>query len=257
MDESEVFEMFLQELKDEAARNGESFDLNDNEARQLFDLMQEEFLSEMEDESNFVSSEYETAKPVEGTIEPLQSTAGDLSIDGGNPNVPASLNNSGAPVPLVPQDPERLAKVEALQEALPGLPLSRINNVVNAFEKTLGYPSMLTLVPILRETMPDNVTSRWLKRVNNSNAEFALRKASEDNTVDVSLLNSMLQVKANYGFIQGALDFHADQYKKYGLVRTLSTYICQSRFAVPTLPHTLLFVFSLQLPIVTVSYCKC
>ncbi|KAL3910110.1 MAG: hypothetical protein SGILL_007819, partial [Bacillariaceae sp.] len=226
MDEAEIFEMFLQELKEEAARNGEIFDLNVEDARELFDAMQEEFMSELEEGGDIASGEFtqtllESSLASEG---PFDATAGTFessqkdSLDNvSNAEVLASSNEPTLAVPPIHQDPERLSKIESLQEALPGLPLSRINKVVDAFDKTLGYPSMLALVPILRETMPDYVTSRWLKRVNNSNAEFALRKASEDNAVDISLLNSMLQVKANYGFIQGALDFHTDQYRKHGL----------------------------------------
>jgi hypothetical protein len=57
MDESDVFDMFLQELKEEAAKNGESFDLNEDEAHELFDLMQEEILSELEGEEGLFGSE--------------------------------------------------------------------------------------------------------------------------------------------------------------------------------------------------------
>ena len=230
MDESELFQLFFRELREEALSNGETFDLNEDEARELFDLMQEEFLSELHDDEDFVSSESEEFdQDSKGFTTPLDQSFGDqvATIESSSDDLLTDMANSSAPVTsdepietisLAHQNPERLAKIELLQEVLPGLPLSRINKVVDAFEKTLGYPSMLTLVPILRETMPDHVTSRWLRRVNNSNAEFALRKASDDNQVDVSLLNSMLEVKANYGFIQGAIDFHEDQYKKHGKV---------------------------------------
>jgi hypothetical protein len=232
MDESDVFDLFLQELKEEAAKNGETFDLNEDEARELFDLMQEEFLSELEGEEGFVDPE--KTMNADQDSEESHLSLHHISEDGDNNkehSLEDLLDSGGASVDptLAPikytqtalsglqQDPDRLAKIQALQVVLPGLPMSRINKVINAFEKTLGYPSMLTLVPILRETMPDYVPSRWLKQNNNANAEFALRKASEDNVVDSSMLNSMLQVKANYGFIQGALDFHANEYNKHGL----------------------------------------
>lgn len=217
LNESEVFDIFLQELKEEAAKNGETFDLNDDEAREIFELMQDEFLSELEGENCAVAAREEDDDTDRETTDSTEEESFDLTPDVGHNLDDAQDTPIAAPSQLR-QVPERLAKIEALQEILPGLPLNRINKVANAFEGILGYPSMLTLTPILRETMPDHVSSRWLKRINSSNAEFALQKASEDGVVDSSLLNSMLQVKSNYGFIQDALDFHAKEFEKHGLV---------------------------------------
>ena len=88
---------------------------------------------------------------------------------------------------------------------------------------------MLKLVPILRETMPDTLSSGWLKRNNKKNADFALIKATEDGLVDSALLNSMLQVKANSGSLNEALEHHADHFAKHKLVSTATMkygYIC-------------------------------
>jgi hypothetical protein len=44
-----------------------------------------------------------------------------------------------------------------LRELVPGLPASRLRRVRQAYRQALSDPSLLTLVPILRETMPVSV----------------------------------------------------------------------------------------------------
>jgi hypothetical protein len=90
--------------------------------------------------------------------------------------------------------------------------------VVQAFDKSLGYPSMLELVPILRENMPDHLTSGWLKRRNISNAEAVLEQAKEEDSMDIHILNGALQVKTSAGSLDGALAYHEDAFAKHGLV---------------------------------------
>jgi hypothetical protein len=48
-------------------------------------------------------------------------------------------------------------ELDKLRELLPGLPASRLRRVRQAYQQTLSDPSLLTLVPILRETMPVSV----------------------------------------------------------------------------------------------------
>lgn len=119
-------------------------------------------------------------------------------------------------------DSETNAKLAAIQEALPGLPLSRAKKVVRAFEKSLNYPSMLELVPILRENMPDHLTTGWLKRHNIRNAEVALQQAEAEGLVDVPIMNGALQVKTSAGSLDEALAYHEDAFEKNGVVRLLS-----------------------------------
>lgn len=127
----------------------------------------------------------------------------------------SNLTPNGA---LAELDPAQLLKIQDLQSVLPGLPLPRVKKILNAYDQTLGHPSMLTLVPIVRETMPDYVSHGWLKRSNKQNADFALQKASEDGIVDSPLLNSMLGVKANSGSLNEAIQYHDEQFAKHKLV---------------------------------------
>jgi hypothetical protein len=112
----------------------------------------------------------------------------------------------------------QLFRIRELQSALPGLPISRITKVAKTFEDTLGYPSLLSLVPLLRESLPDHISLGWLRRMNTRNAEFVLQKAEEENIVDVSLLNSMLQTKANACSLSEAQNFHRDEFRRRNLV---------------------------------------
>jgi len=114
--------------------------------------------------------------------------------------------------------PHQLARMEEIRDALPGLPLGRVVKLMKAFDQTLSYPSMLTLVPLLREQMPDYMTSKWRKRMNKANADFVLERAKEDKLVDVSLLNTMLQVKASMGSLSETMSFHEDEFRKNGIV---------------------------------------
>jgi hypothetical protein len=283
--------MFFSELKEEASRNGSDDELNEEDARELFSIMQEEFTSAMEsdeigdldddiledsgidmppgepfsesaegddlrevddiirdmkDESlHGFGSELEDAvaeagplssadqqeeagimisKSVEGASDTDLSSAISTvdSVDG--PVVredqdPTTVWNSAEEWALRGLDPEEVMKIKELQAALPGMPLNRIKKVLSAFDMTLGSPSMLTLVPILRETMPDYLTSGWLKRSNTKNAEFVLQNASGDGLVDTSLLNSMLQVKTSSSSLDEAVRFHEEEFRKHQLVR--------------------------------------
>ena len=103
---------------------------------------------------------------------------------------------------------------QELRETLPGLPDKRIKQLQEQFTKTLGDPSLLRLVPILRETMPDYVNLSWLKRKNLRDAQTAMTKAEADGLVDIHLLNSMLQVEANAGSLDRAIAYHQDEFAR-------------------------------------------
>jgi hypothetical protein len=115
-------------------------------------------------------------------------------------------------------DENQLFRIRHLQAALPGLPISRIKKVANAFEDTLGYPSLLSLVPLLRETLPDHISLGWLRRMNTRNADFVMQKAEEENIVNLPLLNSMLQTKANSSSLAEAQNFHRDEFRRHNVV---------------------------------------
>lgn len=105
-----------------------------------------------------------------------------------------------------------------LKAFLPGMPEERLRKVKKAFKSNLNYPSILTLTTILRENMPERVTSYWLKRKNIQNAYFVVEKAKEDGLMNEHLLNSTLQLEASIGSIDRALSYHDTRFREYNLV---------------------------------------
>ena len=97
---------------------------------------------------------------------------------------------------------------------------SRIRRVREEFLSVLGTPSILRLVPILRENMPDYLASKWLKENFFQDAQIVLEKAKSDGMVDIHVLNSMLEVMTSYGDHTTAIEFHEKEYNKKGLKPT-------------------------------------
>jgi hypothetical protein len=263
--EPEVFHKFLSELKAEATKNGEEFNLTDAEAREFYELMQEEFL-ESEDGETESRALPDNVDDFRAYLKEEAASAGEefdlcdadvnelfqLMRDGACDTEESTMNrpemshavntmntsniearevvvsSSNVQEDLstaVNDDPVRLMKIQELQQALPGMPLSRVKKVLRAFEQTLSYPSLLTLVPILRETMPEYITLGWLKRTNSRTAEFVLQRASDDDLVDPGILNSMLQVKANAGSLHETLQFHLEAFSNHRLVRERNRFL--------------------------------
>ena len=103
---------------------------------------------------------------------------------------------------------------QELREMLPGLPESRIRQLGEQFAKTPGDPSLLRLVPILRETMPDYVNLAWLKHKNRRAAVTVMAKAEDEGLVDIHMLNSMLEVETSAGSLDRAVAYHEDQFAR-------------------------------------------
>ena len=103
---------------------------------------------------------------------------------------------------------------QELRELLPGLPERRIKQLEEQFAKTPGDPSLLRLVPILRETMPDYVNLAWLKHKNRRAAVTVMAKADDDGLVDIHMLNSMLEVEASAGSLDRAVAYHEDEFAR-------------------------------------------
>jgi hypothetical protein len=302
-----LFNIFFSELKEEALKNGEDIDLEEEDARELFKMMQEEFsdalgddgmddlfddsmgaretsvptieniesldsidplslFGESDSDSNLQSRapfHDDETRDIEGIIEQIKKdmNVDDLGLDGDeyegetvsrdtdrlssleDVNI---LSNSAPEIQLMDDistassmnqpisqqslehsdevvlsefDSDELEKIKDLQNALPGMPLNRIKKILKAFNSTLGDPSLITLVPILRETIPDYISSGWLKRINTRNADFVLQKASEDGLIDTPLLNTMLQVKTSGASLDEALTFYDEEYRKHKKVR--------------------------------------
>ncbi len=209
-------------MKREALAYGLDEEPSEEDARELFEALQEEFATGEgidEDEEDLdqqgTSQTFHAENP-----DSISYTHSDLApIDENNSAEKESrlalLNDH---IELSRLKPDDIAKIRDLQRALPGLPISRLRKVTKAFESTLGYPSILTLVPILRESLPDHLTSGRLKRMNTSNANFVLQKAEEYRVVDISLLNSMLQVKTSASSLDDAESFHRDEFRRHNLV---------------------------------------
>lgn len=222
--DDEDFDAFLAELKQEGKESGEDFDLSNEEVRELFDMVQENDA----DEGNKLE-ETMLANENKDDIYDANANENDIAVTNTAevpsemilPTVPDSaiMNDSKVNSKLAGLSDSEIAKIEDLLVALPGLPVGRAKRILRTFNYSLGDPSLLSLVPPLRETMPDYVSSGWLKRTNTSNAKFAMQKASEDGLVDTSLLNAMLEVRASSGSVDEALACHAD-FSKHRLIPT-------------------------------------
>lgn len=97
-----------------------------------------------------------------------------------------------------------------LRQLLPGLPDSRLRRVKDAYEQDLSDPSLLTLVPILRETMPDWYTIKTIKAANLKNARFVMKQAEEAGLMNKYLLNGMMQVYTSAGSLDSAVALYED-----------------------------------------------
>jgi len=216
------FESFYADIKDE-------WDVSEAEARELYDSID---TSGGDKDDGLVAASEKSApasstvpKPVleleRSMLEPMETVRSKEALSEHDIERIMNLSEQDAEAAMGLQDGETNAKLAAIQEALPGLPLSRAKKVLRTFEKSLNYPSMLELVPILRENMPDHLTAGWLKRRNVRNAEVVLQQAEEEGVVDVPIMNGALQVKTSAGSLDQALACHEDEFEKNGLVRLL------------------------------------
>ena len=218
--ESNDFEMFMSELKEETERSGDN--ISEDEIREQFALIQEE-LSELDNVSSdgdIVALRDNNDNNQALSNGKVQNTT-DIDDDGSLEEGIESLSNefdTASNAVLAGLDPIELSRIQDLQSVLPGMPIRRLMKILGAYDRTLGHPSMLTIVPILRETMPDYLSSGWLKKSNNHNAEFTLQKAAEDGVIDLPLINSMLEVKANSGSLNKATEYYEEEFAKWNLV---------------------------------------
>lgn len=105
------------------------------------------------------------------------------------------------------QSHSELQVKDDLDIVLLGLPQSRIQKVRDEFKRNLGKPSMLRLVPLLRENIPDDITRDWLLQKNIRDARTVFDKASADGVLNDHMKQSMLQVYAKGKNIKAAVDF--------------------------------------------------
>jgi hypothetical protein len=119
---------------------------------------------------------------------------------------------------MLPKNPqEDNYHISELQQALPGMPVSRLTKISEEFERVLSYPSILRLAVAVRENMPDAFSPQCLVRKNLADAKFVFSQAASEGLVDSHLLNGMLQVQTNAGRIEPALRFYETEYAKNGV----------------------------------------
>jgi len=122
-------------------------------------------------------------------------------------------DTSAEPINEAPMTRQEQVQQE-LRDILPGLPERRIKQLEEQFRKTPGDPSLLRLVPILRETLPDYVNLAWLKHKNRRAALTVMAKAEDDGLVDIHMLNSMLDVETSAGGLDRAVAYHEDEFAR-------------------------------------------
>jgi len=108
----------------------------------------------------------------------------------------------------MPQSNDYEIIADDLSRVLHGMPETRIRKVREEFQTNLGLPSMIRLVPILRENMPEVISKAWLVQKNLRDAEVVMQKAKEERVIDLHLMNSMLQVLAKSNDVNGALEYY-------------------------------------------------
>lgn len=104
--------------------------------------------------------------------------------------------------------------LEELRAVLPAFSVKRLRKIQNAFSKNLGDPSILDLVKISREVMPDYVSNTWLKQMSILTARYVMKQAIQDGLLDVHMLNGVLQLETSLGRLDRALEFHQTEFSK-------------------------------------------
>lgn len=122
----------------------------------------------------------------------------------------------------LPDDLYEDQELEELKQFLPGMPLARLQKVRDAYLEGLSDPSLLTLVPLLRERMPDWYTSKSIRKANVRSADFIMENAEKAGVVDIHLLNGMIQVQCAAGSLNKAIAAY-DQLERYKLKPTVYT----------------------------------
>ena len=110
--------------------------------------------------------------------------------------------------------------VEELRKVLPTFSDKRLRRIKRAFMTSLSDPSLLDLVPLVRERMPDYITATWLKQMSAMTARFVLYKAVQEDVVDTHVLNGVLELVAAAGSLDRALEFYETEFDSAGLKPT-------------------------------------
>mmetsp|Transcript_25618 Transcript_25618/g.38685 ORF Transcript_25618/g.38685 Transcript_25618/m.38685 type:complete len:1202 (+) Transcript_25618:171-3776(+) len=245
------FDEFFDQLKQEIDEDGTKIEFSEEEARELYDMMNsDEINMNIDEEMTNIQKEIEELEKLEefGGKEPeyidakkhnslmeIAESAGfetSLETDGiedleeqdelaltleqqNDENAITAIEPYDRDVTSIEDDTDYM--LEELKIFLPGMPEERLRKVKKAFASNLDYPSIITLTTILRENMPERVTPAWLKRKNTQNAYFVVEKAKEDGLMNDHLLNGVLQVETSTGSIDRALACHEYRFQEYNL----------------------------------------
>lgn len=211
IDDGEVAEMLKasglsQEDIDKMFENDDLDEAPSEEERKLFDQIMSDQDISAEEKEVFLNMMSE----VDNDDESDDENVNDSMVS----SVQDSDRQSGLKVLEVPSLEIALPEdADDLDVVLYGLPKYRIDKVRDEFMLNLGTPSMIRLVPLLRENMPDTIDKAWLVEKNLRDANVVMTMAKEDRIVDSDLMNSMLQVYAKSGKSEEALNFYEHEFK--------------------------------------------
>ena len=118
------------------------------------------------------------------------------------------------------EDIEEDYQLERLRELLPHFSERRLMKIVECYQRSMGDPSILELIPIVRENMPDYITSTWLKQMATLTAKFAIQKAAQTGLVNTEILNSVLELHTSSGSLDRAIEFHQTEFAAQNLEPT-------------------------------------
>jgi hypothetical protein len=111
-------------------------------------------------------------------------------------------------------------RLQRLRELLPTFSDRRLVKIIRCYQRSLGDPSLLDLIPIVRENMPDYITSTWLKQMSSLTANFVIQRAAEDEVINTEILNAVLEMQTSAGSLDRAIEFHQTEFAVHNLEPT-------------------------------------
>ena len=161
----------------------------------------------------------------------LQSGEVDTIQDGLSKSGTSDIQQETEEAEMIPEE------LEELREILPMFSDKRLKRILAVFHTSLGDPSMLDLVLVVRERMPDYIDNTWLRKMSNLTASYLMAEAEQKDHVDTHFLNSILSLIASCGRINEALQFHQTEFEKRNLEPTVHSdrlvfemFLAQNRF---------------------------
>lgn len=243
------FDTFYKNLREEFAADGEDVVVEEESARELFELIKaqqaagqtvlsgDEEKIPLEDVSDQDLEQVKIPEDVFGTdaassLDDAQSVEHLTDFDSRanmmlrelnaiQENMSNMMTTMGDMSPSLPDSHGH----DELDQLLEGFPAHRVEKVREVFSMSLGNPSVLHIVPAVREVMPERISNSWLKKKNILDALAAMESAEADKSVDIHVLNAMLQVLSKSGSIDRTLMFYEKEFQAHDMVRGLIVFI--------------------------------